>query len=59
MGDHCHWEAKELDPLEPLNETVFPKHRKGIWLLKTPSSEIIVSPAQKANSPPQWGILLV
>jgi hypothetical protein len=24
-----------IPPLEPFNETAFPKHRKGIWLLKT------------------------
>jgi hypothetical protein len=35
MGDHWPWEARELDPREPFNETTFPKHRKGIWLLKT------------------------
>jgi hypothetical protein len=35
MGDHWTWEARELDPQEPFNETAFPKHRKGIWLLKT------------------------
>jgi hypothetical protein len=35
MGDHWPWEARELDPWDPFNETAFPKHRKGIWLLKT------------------------
>jgi hypothetical protein len=35
MGDHWLWEAKELDPWEPFNETAFPNHRKVIWLLKT------------------------
>jgi hypothetical protein len=35
MGDHWPWEARELDPQEPFNETAFPKHRKGIWQLKT------------------------
>jgi hypothetical protein len=35
MGDHCPWEARELNPQEPFNGTAFPKHRKGIWLLKT------------------------
>jgi hypothetical protein len=35
MGDHWPWEARELNPQEPFNETAFPKHRKGIWLLKT------------------------
>jgi hypothetical protein len=35
MGDHWPWEARELDPQEPFNETAFPKHRKGVWLLKT------------------------
>jgi hypothetical protein len=35
MGDHWPWEARELDPREPFNETAFPKHRKDIWFLKT------------------------
>jgi hypothetical protein len=35
MGDHWPWEARELDPQENFNETALPKHRKGIWLLKT------------------------
>jgi hypothetical protein len=35
MGDHWLWEARELNPWEPFNETAFPKHRKGIWFLKT------------------------
>jgi hypothetical protein len=35
MGDHWPWEARELDPQEPFSETAFPKHRKGIWLLRT------------------------
>jgi hypothetical protein len=35
MGDHWPWEARELDPQEPFNETAFPKYRKGVWLLKT------------------------
>jgi hypothetical protein len=35
MGDHWLWEAQVLDPWEPFNETAFPKHRKGIWSLKT------------------------
>jgi hypothetical protein len=34
-GEHWPWEARELDPQEPFNETAFPKHRKGVWLLKT------------------------
>jgi hypothetical protein len=34
------WEAlalgsKGAEPMEPFNRTDFPKHRKGIWLLKT------------------------
>jgi hypothetical protein len=29
---------------------------KASCSLKLPSSEIIVSPGWKANSPPQWGI---
>jgi hypothetical protein len=35
MGDHWPWETKDLDPREPFNGTAVPKHRKGIWLLKT------------------------
>jgi hypothetical protein len=35
MGDHWPWEARELNPHEPFNETAFPKNRKDIWLLKT------------------------
>jgi hypothetical protein len=35
MGDHWPWEARELNPQEPFNETNLPSHREGIWLLKT------------------------
>jgi hypothetical protein len=35
VGDHWSWEARKLDPWESFNENDFPKHRKGIWLLKT------------------------
>jgi hypothetical protein len=35
MRDHWPWEARELDPQEPFNETAFPKHRKSVWLLQT------------------------
>jgi hypothetical protein len=35
MEDCWPWEARELDPQEPFNEIAFPKHRKGVWLLKT------------------------
>jgi hypothetical protein len=35
MGDHWPWEARELEPQEPFNESAFPQHRTGIWLLKT------------------------
>jgi hypothetical protein len=35
IRDHWPWEAKEMNPQEPFNETAFLKHRKGIWLLKT------------------------
>jgi hypothetical protein len=35
MGDHWPWDVRELDSRGPFNETAFPKHRKGIWLLKT------------------------
>jgi hypothetical protein len=34
MGDHWPWESRELDSQEPFKEIAFPKHRKGIWLLK-------------------------
>jgi hypothetical protein len=34
MGDHWPWESRELDSQEPFNEIAFPKHGKGIWLLK-------------------------
>jgi hypothetical protein len=34
MGDHWPWEARDLDPWVPFNETAFPNHRKTIWLLK-------------------------
>jgi hypothetical protein len=52
LGDHWPWEAKELYPWEPFNETTFPSHRESIWLLKTSILGITVSPAQKASSPP-------
>jgi hypothetical protein len=29
MGDHWPWEAKELDPWVPFDETAFPNHRKA------------------------------
>jgi hypothetical protein len=35
MGDHWPWEARELDPKLSFNESAFPQHRTGIWLLKT------------------------
>jgi hypothetical protein len=35
MEYHWPWKARELDPWEHCNETAFPKHRKGIWVLKT------------------------
>jgi hypothetical protein len=35
MGYHWPWEARELDPWKPFNETAFLKHKKGVWLLKT------------------------
>jgi hypothetical protein len=56
MVDYWHWEARDLDPWEPFNHTTFPKHRKGIWLLQTSIIGNYLSPTQKANSPPQWGI---
>jgi hypothetical protein len=28
MGDCCPWEAKELNPQEPFNETTLPNHRR-------------------------------
>jgi hypothetical protein len=30
MGGHWPWEARELNPQEPFNETAFPKHRRSI-----------------------------
>jgi hypothetical protein len=35
VGDHWPWETRELEPWVPFNKTAFPKHRKGVWLLKT------------------------
>jgi hypothetical protein len=35
MEDHWSWEARELSPKEPFNDTAFPNHRKSIWLLQT------------------------
>jgi hypothetical protein len=35
MGDHWPWEAKELNPRVPFNESAFPWHRTGVCLLKT------------------------
>jgi hypothetical protein len=35
MGDHWLWEARELDPRMPFNESGFPLHGTGIWLLRT------------------------
>jgi hypothetical protein len=35
MGDHWPWAARELDPRVPFNESAFPRHRTGFWLLKT------------------------
>jgi hypothetical protein len=29
------WEARELDPRVPFDETAFPNHRESVWLLKT------------------------
>jgi hypothetical protein len=39
MRDPWPREARESNPWEPCNETAFPKHRKGIWLLKTSITE--------------------
>jgi hypothetical protein len=35
MGDHWPWEARKLDTRVPFNESAFPWHKTGIWLLKT------------------------
>jgi hypothetical protein len=35
MSDHWPWEAKELNPQEPFNETTLPSLRESIWFLKT------------------------
>jgi hypothetical protein len=50
MGDHWPWEARELNPWEPLNETAFPKYRKGLW---PPKTSII----RNYYLPPKWPIL--
>ena len=34
-GDHWPWQARELDPLEPHNETAYPQLTNGVWLLRT------------------------
>ena len=34
-GDHWPWQARELDPLEPHNETAYPQISDGVWLLRT------------------------
>jgi hypothetical protein len=35
MRDHEPWEARELNPQEPFNETTLPSHGESTWLLKT------------------------
>ena len=35
MGDQWPWEARELDPQEPYDETQYPRPTIGVWLLKT------------------------
>jgi hypothetical protein len=35
LGDDWPWEAREIDPWVPFNETAFPNHRKTVWLLRT------------------------
>jgi hypothetical protein len=35
MGDHWPWEAREIDPWVPFNETALPNHRKSFWFPKT------------------------
>jgi hypothetical protein len=35
MGDHWPWEAKELNPQEPFNETTLSSLGESVWLLKT------------------------
>jgi hypothetical protein len=35
MGDHWLWEARELDPWVPFDETAFLNHKESVWLLKT------------------------
>jgi hypothetical protein len=39
MGDHWPWEARELNPQEPFNETILPSYGESIWPLKTPIIE--------------------
>jgi hypothetical protein len=50
-GDHWPWEARELFMRLPS-----PNTEKASGSLKFTSLEITVSPAQKANSSPRWGI---
>jgi hypothetical protein len=67
MGDHWPWEARELDPQETFNETAFPKHRKGVWLLKTSiignytAQEIQLwgAPYLTEPSPTDWPAVLI
>jgi hypothetical protein len=35
IGDNWPWEARELDPQVPFNESAFPQHRTAVWFLKT------------------------
>jgi hypothetical protein len=35
LGDQWPWEARELDPHEPYNETRYPQLATGVWFLKT------------------------
>jgi hypothetical protein len=53
MEDHWLWEAMELDPQEPFNETAIPKHRKDVWLLKTSiiGNDFISHPGGQFSTP--------
>jgi hypothetical protein len=35
IGNHWPWEARELDPQEPHNETIYCQPATMVWLLKT------------------------
>jgi hypothetical protein len=52
MGDHWPWEARELDPRVPFNESAFHDTGQASGSLKIPLLGITVSPAMENSSPP-------